>query len=114
MLWFRCAAVHDPVRPVVRQQAVIGWEARERKVDLEIEGRLKGGELLKKMKGWFTADVNRAVEIFEQHGRLKLLDDAELVVETDGMPAMEDLSDRLLAEFGQEVWIEHMPKKKLL
>ena len=37
MLWFKCAAVHDPVRPVVKKPAVIGLEAKQRQVDLVIE-----------------------------------------------------------------------------
>jgi hypothetical protein len=30
MLGFKCAAMHDPVRPVIKQAAVIGWEAEKR------------------------------------------------------------------------------------
>ena len=36
-LWLRCAVVHDPVTPLVVQPAVIGWEAKQRQVDLTIE-----------------------------------------------------------------------------
>jgi hypothetical protein len=46
MLWFKCAAVHDPVRPVVKKPATIGWEAKQRQVDLVIERSFKGDELL--------------------------------------------------------------------
>jgi len=75
MLWFKCAPMHDPVRPVTKRQAAIGWEAISGQVDLVIEGPLKGDELLKRMNGWFTADVYQAVEVFKQHGKLKVLDD---------------------------------------
>jgi hypothetical protein len=34
MLWFKCAAMHDPVRPVIKQAADIGWEAKQRQIDL--------------------------------------------------------------------------------
>jgi len=44
MLWFKCAAVHDPVRPVVKKPAVIGWEAKQRQVDLVIERSFEGDE----------------------------------------------------------------------
>ncbi|OGR20194.1 MAG: hypothetical protein A3J85_03520 [Desulfobacula sp. RIFOXYA12_FULL_46_16] len=114
MLWFKCAAMHDPVRPVVKRQAVVGWEAKNRKVDLTIEGPLKGDELLKRMKGWFTADVHAAVEIFSQYGKLKVLDDVDLVVETKGADEMEKLKKHLADTFQDEVWIEPMPKKKLV
>ena len=113
MLWFKCAAMHDPVRPVIKKQAVIGWEAKTRQVDLVIEGPLKGDELLKRMNGWFTADVYKAVEIFKLYGKLKVLDDYDLVVETKDMAKMESLSKNLAEVFKEEAWIEHMPRKML-
>lgn len=114
MVWFKCAAMHDPVRPVIRQHAAIGWEAKNRKVDLVIQGPLKGDELLKRMNGWFTADVYEALKIFNSYGKLKVLDDVDLVVETDDQGQMELLSQRLAEVFGQEAWVEPMPKQKLL
>src|SRR4030065_2971487 len=33
-LWFRCAAMHDPVTPMIVQPAIIGWEANKRRGDL--------------------------------------------------------------------------------
>ncbi len=112
-LWFRCAAMHDPVRPVIRRPAVIGWEAKQRKVDLVIERPLRGEELLSRMKGWFTADVTQVGEIVKRHGRLKLLDDVDLVVETQDAKSMEALAQELAGTFGEEAWIERMPKTKL-
>ncbi len=113
MVWFKCAAVHDPVRPVIKKQAVLGWAAKNRKVDLTIESPLKGNELLKRMNGWFTADVYQAIEIFKQYGKLKVLDDVDLVVETQSMELMELLSKNLLEAFKEEVWIEVMPRTRL-
>ena len=34
MLWFKCAAMHDPVRPVIKKQAQIGWEAKKKRKKL--------------------------------------------------------------------------------
>lgn len=113
MLWFKCAAVHDPVRPVIKQQAQIGWEAKHRQVDLVIEGPLKGDELLKRMNGWFTADVYKAIEIFMQYGKLKVLDDVDLVIETTDSDRMAALSKALYDMFGDEAWVEVMPRQKL-
>jgi hypothetical protein len=113
MLWFMCAAMHDPVRPVLKRQAAIGWEAKNRKVDLIIERPLKGSELLLKMKGWFTADVYKAAEVIKEHGELKTLDDYHLVVETKDIKSMEALSQHLKDVFGEDVWIEHIPKNIL-
>ena len=71
-VWLTCAAMLDPVSPVLTQPCRIGWEAKKRQVDLEIERPLKGAELLGRMKGWVTVDVAKANEIFAKHGRLKL------------------------------------------
>ena len=113
ILWFKCAAVHDPVRPVIKKPAVIGWEAKHRKIDLVIERPLRGEELLQRMKGWFTVDVYKAVEIIRQHGKLKLLDDYDLVVETNDMDEMNSISNKLTEAFCEEAWVEHMPKTRL-
>lgn len=113
MLWFKCAAMHDPVRPVIKKAAVIGWEAKQRQVDLVLERSFKGEELLRRMKGWFTVDVHQAIEIIHQHGKLKVLDDVDLVVETRDADQMAAVSRKLANAFGEEAWLEPI-KKKLL
>jgi hypothetical protein len=113
LLWFRCAAMHDPVRPVLKGPAVIGWEAKFRRIDLVIERHLKGEELLARMKGWFTVDVRRVIEIVQRHGKLKLLDDYDLVVETVNELEMTSLAEKLADAFGEEVGLERHVKKKL-
>lgn len=110
MLWFKCAAMHDPVRPVLKQPAVLGWEAKQRQVDLVIERPFQGDELLQRMKGWFTVDVYAAIEIIQQHGKFRVLDGCDLVVETRSPSEMEDLSKKLLEAFGQEAWLEPIAK----
>ena len=113
MLWFKCAAVHDPVRPVLKQPAVLGWEAKQRQVDLVIERPFQGEELLKRMKGWFTVDVIAAIEIIQKHGKLRVLDGCDLVVETRSQSEMEGLSKKLTEAFGQEAWLEPIAKTML-
>jgi hypothetical protein len=113
MLWFKCAAMHDPVRPVMKKAAVVGWEAKMRDVALTIDRPFKGDELLLRMKGWVTADVAHAIAVIQQYGRLKLLDDYDLVVEAADLDAMEALSAELADNFGKEVWLEVIPKKRL-
>ena len=113
MLWFKCAAVHDPVRPVVKKPAIIGWEAKQRQVDLVIERSFRGDELLVRMKGWVTVDVYQVIEIIQQYGKLKILDDYDLVVETQDMADMEALANKLTEVFNAEVWIEPIPKTLL-
>jgi hypothetical protein len=110
MLWFKCAAQHDPVRPVLKQPAVLGWEAKQRHVDLIIERPFRGEELLRRMKGWFTVDVDKAIDIIQQHGRLKVLDGYDLVVETRSQSELETLSKKLTEAFGEEAWLEPIAK----
>ena len=113
MLWFKCAAVHDPVRPVLKQPAVIGWAAKQRRVDLVIERPFKGEELLRRMQGWFTVDVKAAIELIQRYGKLKVLDGCDLVVETAGRSELEALSQKLAEAFGEEAWLEPMAKDLL-
>lgn len=105
-VWFRCAAMHDPVSPVVLEPCLIGWEARERQVDLAIKRSLKGPELVSRMKGWVTVDVEKANRIFAAHGRLKLLDERELVVECEDRAALDALAVELAEAFGDQMDLE--------
>lgn len=113
MLWFKCAAVHDPVRPVLKNPAVIGWEAKQRQVDLVIQRSIKGEELLRHMKGWVTVDVYQAIDIIQQHGKLKVLDGYDLVVEVPHKSELEALSQKLTDAFGEEAWLEPITKTLL-
>ncbi len=113
LLWFKCAAMHDPVRPVIKKPAVLGWEAKQRRVDLVIERPLRGNDLLKRMKGWFTADVYQVVDIIKPHAKLKLIDEIDLVVETNTLTDMQALTKSLIEAFGEEVWIEAVTKSRL-
>ena len=102
-LWFRCAAMHDPVTPMVVQPALIGWEAKERKVDLKIERAFNGEELVRRMKGWVTVDPSQVIEVVRRFGRLKVLDDRELVIEVEKMEDLQNLQKILNDAFGDEV-----------
>jgi len=110
-LWFRCAARHDPVTPKVIRPAVIGWEAKERKVSLQIERSFNGEELVHRMKGWVTVNPSEAIEIVRRFGRLKVLDDTELVVETEDEDRFQNLQKALQEAFGGEVDLEPIRKK---
>ena len=113
MLWFICAAERDPVRPVLKNPAVIGWEAKERQVDLVIQRSIKGEDLLRHMKGWLTVDVYQAIDIIQQHGKLKVLDGYDLVVEAPNKSELEALSQKLTDAFGEEAWLEPITKTLL-
>ena len=110
-IWFRCAAMHDPVSPIVLQPAVIGWEAKRRKVEAQIERAFNGDELVRRMKGWITVDPSKVIEVVNQYGRLKVLDDRELVVEVEKTEDVQKLQKALQETFEGEVDVE-VPSKK--
>ena len=105
-IWFRCAAMHDPVPPVIVRPALIGWVAKRRKVDLTIERPFKGDELIMRMKGWVTSDVKKVVDVVKKHGYLKVLDDRELVVEFESEEAYQTLAQDLETHFRDQVDLE--------
>ncbi len=110
-LWFRCAAMHDPVTPMIAQPALIGWEAKKRRVDLQIERAFTGEELVRRMKGWVTVDPSQVIEMVRQFGRLKILDDRELVIEFEKMEDFENLQKALEETFREEIDVELIKKK---
>ncbi|MBW2095907.1 MAG: hypothetical protein JRI80_13565 [Deltaproteobacteria bacterium] len=107
-LWFTCAAMHDPVTPVIMKPAVIGWEAKRREVDLTIERAFKGEELVLRMKGWVTTDVKQVIQVVKKFGLLKVLDERDLVVEVESEEAYEKLQEELAAHFGDQVSVERL------
>ena len=109
-IWFRCAVVHDPVTPILVQPAVISWDAKYREIQLTIERAFKGEELLQRMKGWITVDPNKVVEVVKEFGRLKVLDERDLVVEVEEIESFPKLQKALRDVFGSEVDVELMNK----
>jgi hypothetical protein len=105
-VWFRCAAMHDPVMPILVSPAVIGWKGKNREIDLRIEREFTGAELVRRMKGWITVDPKRVVGIFENYGRLKCFDDGELVVEVEDEASLDALRTDIAANFGDQCDVE--------
>ena len=110
-LWFRCAAMHDPVTPIIVQPALIGWEAKQRQVELHIERAFNGEELIRRMKGWVTVDPAKVIEIVKQFARLRVLDDRELVVEFEQKEDVQKLAKALEESFGKEIDVELIVKR---
>ncbi|MFQ6079423.1 MAG: hypothetical protein ACE5NJ_09860 [Thermodesulfobacteriota bacterium] len=102
-VWFRCAAMNDPVSPIVVKPGIIGWDAKERKVELQIDRAFTGEELVKRMKGWVTVDPTALIEVIGRYGRLKVLDDRDLVVELEDEAGYKELQGELRERFGSEV-----------
>ena len=107
-LWFRCAAMHDPVTPIIVKPTVISWEAKERDVELTIERAFKGDELIMRMKGWVTVEVKKVVEIINRYGYLKVLDERDLVVDVETEEDYEKLNKELEREFKDQLNLERV------
>jgi hypothetical protein len=107
-LWFRCAAMHDPVTPIIVKPAVISWDAKQRDVDLSIERAFKGDELVMRMKEWVTVDVKKVVETVNRFGYLKVLDERDLVVDVETEEDYENLNKELEKEFKDQLNLERV------
>src|SRR5512139_3083363 len=102
-LFGRCRIYHDPVSPVLRAPAQIGWDAWFRSIDLVTPQKLKGKELLQRTRGWWTVEPDDVVEMIERHARLVVGEAGELMVELPDEKAAKTLSDALTEHFGDQV-----------
>jgi hypothetical protein len=98
--------MHDPVSPIVVKPGIIGWDAKERKVELQIDRAFTGEELVRRMKGWVTVDPSSLIEVIGRYGKLKVLDDRDLVVELEDEKGYKGLQRELREQFGNEVDLE--------
>ena len=102
-LFGRCRIYHDPVSPVLRSPAEIGWNALFRTIDLITPRNLKGRELLMRTRGWWTVEPSEILPIVEEHGTLVLGENGELMVEFDDQGAVDALAASLSERFGDQV-----------
>ena len=102
-LFGRCRIYHDPVSPVLRAPAQIGWEALFRSIDLVTPQEFKGEELLLRTRGWWTAEPKDVSEVVKKHGRLIVGEEGELMVEFVDQKSVEALSTALSERFGDQV-----------
>ncbi|MGD8304716.1 MAG: hypothetical protein PVI55_20040 [Desulfobacterales bacterium] len=102
-LFGRCRIYHDPVSPVLKAPARIGWAARFRTIDLVTPRRLKGPELLMRTRGWWTVEPTEVLETVEAHGKLVLGDNGELMVEFSDQKAADTLASALAERFSDQV-----------
>jgi len=102
-LFGRCRIYHDPVSPVLRAPAQIGWEAWFRSIDLVTPQPLKGEELLQRTRGWWTVDPKDIAEVVKKHGRLIVGEEGELMVEFPDPRAADALSVSLKERFEDQV-----------
>ncbi len=102
-LFGRCRIYHDPVSPVLRAPAQVGWNAWFRSIDLVTPQRLKGRELLQRTRGWWTVEPTDVANIVERHGRLVVGEAGELAVEFTDQRAADALAAALSERFGDQV-----------
>jgi hypothetical protein len=102
-LFGRCRIYHDPVSPVLKTPAQVGWDAWYRSIDLVTPQALKGEELLKRTRGWWTVEPNDVAELVKKHGRLVVGDRGELMVEFADQEAADALIKALAGKFGEQV-----------
>lgn len=104
-LFGRCRIYHDPVSPVLKAPAQIGWDAWFRDIDLVTPRKLKGRELLMRTRGWWTVEPKEVLEVVELTGRLIIGDQGELMVKFPDDRSMESLSAALAEKFGDQVFL---------
>ena len=102
-LFGRCRIYHDPVTPVLKAPAQIGWEAWFRSIDLVTPKSLKGKELLMRTRGWWTVEPSDVARVIEAHGRLVVGEKGELMVELSDQETAGALSLALSERFGSQV-----------
>ncbi len=102
-LFGRCRIYHDPVSPVLKAPAQVGWTAWFREIDLVTPRRLRGRELLMRTRGWWTVEPQEVAEVVEAHGRLVVGEGGELMVELADRAAAEALAGELRRRFGDQV-----------
>jgi len=104
-LFGRCRIYHDPVTPVLRAPAQIGWDGWFRSMDLVTPQKLKGEELLMRTRGWWTVEPKEVAEAIKPFGRLVVGDAGELMVELPDPESVETLSAALTERFRDQVLI---------
>ncbi len=102
-LFGRCRIYHDPVSPVLKEPAQIGWTAWFREIDLVTPRSLKGRELLLRTRGWWTVEPEEVAAVVEAVGRLAVGEKGELEVELPDEAAAESLAAALSERFGDQV-----------
>ena len=104
-LFGRCRIYHDPVSPVLKAPAQVGWDAWFRGIELVTPRPLKGRELLMRTRGWWTVEPEEVAAVVEEHGRLTVGGGGELMVELKDQESVEALSQSLSEHFGKQVML---------
>lgn len=104
-LFGRCRIYRDPVSPVLKAPAQVGWAAWFREIDLVTPRKLKGRELLMRTRGWWTVEPRDVADVVEPLGRLVVGDGGELMVELTDAQAADALASSLAEKFEDQVFL---------
>lgn len=104
-LFGRCRIYHDPVSPVLKAPAQIGWSSWFRDIDLVTPRKLKGKELLIRTRGWWTVEPTLVADIVEKYGKLMVGENGELMVELKNDDKAAELSICLTENFNDQILI---------
>ena len=67
-LWFRCAAVHDPVTPVIVSPAVIGWDWHQKQQRSILPGQIIDRRIEDVRTIYTSEDVDQAMNLLRRYG----------------------------------------------
>ncbi|CCK78535.1 hypothetical protein [Desulfobacula toluolica] len=102
-LFGRCRIYHDPVSPVLKEPAQIGWDSWFRDIDLVTPRKLKGKELLLRTRGWWSVEPSLVADVVEKYGRLMVGEKGELMVEFHNEADVTALSLDLTENFKDQI-----------
>jgi hypothetical protein len=102
-LYGRCRIYKDPVSPVMKEPARIGWDGWFRNIELVTPRSLRGRELLMRTRGWWTEEPSDVAEVVERYGGLVVGDGGELMVELENENDATSLSRALEERFGDRI-----------
>lgn len=102
-LFGRSSQYGDPVAPVQKAPARLGWQAWFREMDQVAEEPLTGHELLLRARGAWTVEPLEVASVVARHGRLLVGPQGELMVEFADQGAAQALAGELRRRFGGQV-----------
>jgi hypothetical protein len=102
-LFGRSSLYHDPIAPVLKSPAQVGWQAWFRETEQVTPEPLSGRELLLRARQAWTVEPEAVALVVARHGELVVGPSGELLVELHNQTAAQALAQALRASFGEEV-----------
>ena len=93
----------DPVAPVLKEPAQVGWQSWFREVDQVTQEDLSGRELLLRTRGAWSVEPEEVARVVARYGRLVVSTGGELLVELADQQTAQALVQALRHDFGRRV-----------